>query len=234
MHTFFSLPEVVSFQNPDLRGTVTDTMGTLASAVGKDKFLPYMEKSFHLASEGLKVEASRLRESAFCFFAVMAEVLKEELAPVLPQIIPTILETLRQDDLGLGEGVTEDEAKAILNGEIDIEDTDDEDDESIDLNINSALQMEKEIGADALGEIFVNVKAAFLPYLASASEQLVELTEAFYDGARKSAFSALWKFVVTLGELQVAEEWQPGLPVVIPMFSISKRRKCRYRLILSS
>jgi len=215
MHTFFSLPEVTGFEHLDFRGTVTDTMGTLASAVGKEKFLPYLDKSFQLAFEGLKVESSRLRESAFCFFAVMADVLKDELVPVLPQIIPIILETLKQDDLDLVDKVTEEEANAILNREIDIDDTDDEDDdESIEMNVNSALQMEKEIAADALGEIFVNVKAGFLPYLATATEQLVELAETFYEGARKSAFSALWKFVVTLGELQVTEEWQPGLPVV--------------------
>jgi hypothetical protein len=81
--------------------------------------------------------------------------------------------------------------------------------------------LEKEIAADALREIFVNVKGAFLPYLATATTQLVELADTFYDGARKSALSALWTFVVTLGELQVTEAWVPGLPVVFhPSWSV--------------
>jgi hypothetical protein len=215
MHTFFSLKEVVSDENLDLRGTVTDTLGTLASAVGKEKFLPYMDKSFHLAFEGLKVDSSRLRESAYCFFAVIAAVLKDELSPVLPQIMPEIIKTLNQEDVDFGEKVGEEEAKALLNGQdVDIIDTDEDDDESLEFNVNSGLQLEKEIAADALGEIFVNVKDAFLPYLATSTEQLVELTDTFYDGARKAALSALWKFVATLGEILTTETWQPGLPVV--------------------
>jgi importin-4 len=213
MHTFFSMKEVVGIDHFDLRGCVTDTLGTIASAVGKDKFLPYMEKSFHLAFEGLKSGASRLRESAFCFFAVISEVLKDELTPILPQIMPAIVETLNQEDIDFGEKLTEDDAKALLDGGDGI-DSDDDDDESIELNVNSALQLEKEIAADALGEIFVNVKGSFLPYLQTATEQLVELADTFYEGARKAALSALWKFVVTLAELQVTEAWQPGLPVV--------------------
>jgi hypothetical protein len=217
MHTFFSLKEVVGDESFDLRGTVTDTLGTIANSVGKEKFLPYMEQSFHLAFEGIKIDSSRLRESAFCFFAVMASVLKEELTPVLPQIMPAIIETLNQEDLDFGDKVSEDQAKALLNGngDTDLLDSDeDDDDESIGLNVNSALQLEKEIAADALGEIFVYVRETFLPYLATATEQLIELADTFYEGARKSALSALWKFVLTLGEIQVTETWLPGLPVV--------------------
>ena len=233
--------EVVGLDHVDLRGCVTDVLGTIASAVRKEKFLPYMDKSFHLALEGMKVDSSRLRESAFCFFAVMADVLKDELTPALPQIMPAIFESLSQDDIDFGDKVTEDEAKALLNQNLDAldidedDDDDDDDDESIELNVNSALQMEKEIAADALGEIFINVRESFLPFLATATEQLVKLVDTFYEGARKSALSALWKFVRTLGELHQSEPWQPGLPVVCnsPFFIINFR-KFRYRLILLS
>ena len=86
------------------------------------------------------------------------------------------------------------------------------------LKVNSAIAIEKEIAADALGEIFVNVREAFLPYLQTATEQLLELADTFYEGSRKSALSSLWKFVVTLGEIQITEPWQPGLPVVCESF----------------
>lgn len=155
---------------------------------------------------------SRLRESAFIFFAVMADVLKDELVPVLPQIMPSLIETLNQDDLDLGEKLTEEQAQRLLEGN-ESEESDD-DDESIELNVNSGLQLEKEIAADSLGEIFVNVKGGFLPYLETATEQLLELADTFYYGARKSALSSLWQFVITLGELQITEDWQPGLPLV--------------------
>lgn len=215
MHTFFNMKEVVGGEHHDLRGCVTDTLGTIASAVGKEKFLPYMDKSFHLAFEGLKMDSSRLRESAFVFFAVMAEVLKDELIPVLPQIMPSLIETLNQEDIDFGDKLTEEDAKRLLEGNEDEGfESDDDDDESVELNVNSALQLEKEIAADSLGEIFINVKSGFLPYLQTATEQLLELAGTFYDGARKSALSSLWHFVVTLGGLQITEEWQPGLPLV--------------------
>jgi hypothetical protein len=214
MHTFFNMKEVVGVEHHDLRGCVTDTLGTIASAVGKEKFLPYMDKSFHLAFEGLKMDSSRLRESAFVFFAVMAEVLKDELIPVLPQIMPSLIETLNQEDIDFGDKLTEEDAKRLLEGNEDEGFESDDGDESVELNVNSALQLEKEIAADSLGEIFINVKSGFLPYLQTATEQLLELANTFYDGARKSALSALWHFVVTLGGLQITEDWQPGLPLV--------------------
>ena len=230
MHTFFNMKEVVGTEHHDLRGYVTDALGTIASAVGKEKFLPYMDKSFHLAFEGLKMDSSRLRESAFVFFAVMADVLKDELIPVLPQIMPSLIETLNQEDLEFGEKITEEDAKRLLDGNDDGFESDD-DDESVELNVNSALQLEKEIAADSLGEIFINVKSGFLPYLQTATEQLLELADTFYDGARKSALSSLWRFVVTLGELQITETWQPGLPLVILLLSINglslRKWRCR-------
>jgi hypothetical protein len=226
--------EVIGNEHHILRGCVTDTLGTIANAVGKEKFMPYMDKTFHLAFEGMKIDSSRLRESAFIFFATMAQVLEDELTPVLPEIIPGIIHTLKQEDIDFGDKVTEDEAKALLEGN-SIDTDDDDDDESIEMNVNSALQLEKEIAADSLGEIFVNVKANFLPYLAAATEQLVELADTFYEGGRKAALSALWKFVVTLGELQITEKWQPGFPVVQPPRALnSDVRKYLCRLILSN
>src|SRR5947199_2524006 len=86
----------------------------MASAIGKEKFRPYMDKSFHLAFGGLNLGSPRLRESAFCFFFSMAEVLKDEFSPVLPQIVPILLETLKQDDLAMDK-LTEDDARALLD-----------------------------------------------------------------------------------------------------------------------
>ena len=129
--------------------------------------------------------------------------------------MPSLIETLNQEDIDFGDKLTEEDAKRLLEGNEDEGfESDDDDDESVELNVNSALQLEKEIAADSLGEIFINVKSGFLPYLQTATEQLLELAGTFYDGARKSALSSLWHFVVTLGGLQITEEWQPGLPLV--------------------
>jgi len=217
VHTFFSMKEVTGQDDPELRGVVTDNLGAIASAVGKEKFLPYMDRTFQLAVEGLKIDSSRLRESAFLFYAIMSQVLGAEFGHVLPQIMPSLIETLNQEDLDLGETISEEEAISVLEngqGTEDFIDTDDDDDESIEIKVNSALQLEKEIAADAVGEIFTHSKEAFLPYLQTATEQLLELADSYYEGSRKAAISSLWKFVMTLGELQVTERYEPGLPLV--------------------
>jgi importin-4 len=183
--------------------------------LGKEQFLPYMDKSFQLAIEGMKSDQSRLRESAFGFFAVVASVLEKELHPALPEIISTIFHTLEQDEFELDEKTAVEEIGPLLNGESDIVDTDDEDDdESLQFNVSSGLNLEKEVAAYALGEIFVKTEEHFLPYLKKATEELIEQADSYVEGSRKAALVALWKFVMTLAKLQVTEPWQPGLPVV--------------------
>jgi importin-4 len=203
--------QITSFDEVDLRGSITDTLGTIAGAVGREHFEPYLRQSVSVAMEGMKSDFSRLRESGFCFFAVLASVLKSDMTQLVPDIMLAINRTLKQEDLDFGEKG---------NGPVVVEedeDTDEEDDVSLELNVNSAIQLEKEIAADAVGELFLNVGEGFLPYLDETAERLAELTETFYEGARKAALGSLWKFVITLGEIMVTEPWEPGLPVVFPI-----------------
>jgi hypothetical protein len=92
----------------DLRGVATDTVGTIADAVGADVFRPYFQDMMKSAFEALTMDNSRLRESSFIFFGVMAQVFEGEFSPYLPQCVPALIASLQQsenvdEDLDEGE-----------------------------------------------------------------------------------------------------------------------------------
>lgn len=82
----------------DLRGVATDTIGTIADAVGADVFRPYFQNLMKAAFEALTMDNTRLRESSFIFFGVMAQVFEDEFAPYLPQCVPALVASCQQNE----------------------------------------------------------------------------------------------------------------------------------------
>jgi hypothetical protein len=82
----------------DLRGVATDTIGTIAEAVGSDMFRPYFQGIMKAAFEALHMDNTRLRESSFIFFGVMAQVFEEDFAVYLPQVVPALIKSCQQDE----------------------------------------------------------------------------------------------------------------------------------------
>jgi importin-4 len=236
METLFKMPELVDPARFELRASITDTFAFIASAAGTDIFQDHFERTFKFAFEGLKIGAPRLREAAFCFFSIMAEVLKDKMAFTLPDIMPHLIKTLAQDELGVDTEIVKENgdynaanlieklgnidyhANFIEHSKLLEASSDSEDDESIDINVNSALLLEKVVAAEAVGELCKHIGEAFFPYLAETTSILVEMADSYFQGGQKAALGALWKFVMTLGKIQVTEDWQPGLPVVCGLF----------------
>jgi hypothetical protein len=82
-----------------LRAVAQDTVGTLAEAVGKDRFKPYFEPVMKLALEGTTLNLPSLRECSFLFFSVMARVYEEEFGPFVGTIVPMIFNSLHQSEV---------------------------------------------------------------------------------------------------------------------------------------
>ncbi|QSL66265.1 hypothetical protein MERGE_000642 [Pneumocystis wakefieldiae] len=173
----------------ELRGMVTDTLGTIAETVGKEKFAPYIEYVVQSAYRGMQIDYPRLRECLFCFFAILARLYKRDFAPFLHVVIPALIQSLDKDD---SDDIFKDsdENDSIKNFD------DDKDDTLLDMSkVNSAITMEKEIAIDALGEICSHTEELFIPYLEDSKEKLINLSTHFYEGVRKATISSLWKFV---------------------------------------
>ena len=75
-----------------------DALGTFAEAVGKDVFRPFFPEMMKHAFTGIETGNSRLKECSFLFFGVMARVFEEEFAPYLPNVVPVLMESLKQDE----------------------------------------------------------------------------------------------------------------------------------------
>ena len=205
----------------DLRGISTDTIGTFAEAVGPEMFRPYLPELMKVIVDSLELDQPRLRECAYIFFAVMGRVFGAEFGPYLPHIVPKMLASFHQSEHDPVPGAPGD---GTVSG-IGFAPDDEEDDGFVDmdelndafLNVSTAVAVEKEVAADALGELFTHTREAFLPYVEQATEDLVSLVSHFYQGIRKSSIAALFTFINTLHELSNAPAWQPGAVVKVPL-----------------
>lgn len=96
---FLSLSD--SEEGIDLRSISQDTIGTLAEAVGKETFAPFVEGTIQAAVDAMLVEGedvTPLREASFGSFAVLAKVYGEEFATYLPTVMPILLETIQKNE----------------------------------------------------------------------------------------------------------------------------------------
>lgn len=91
-----------------LRGRALECMGHIAIAVGKDVFRPYFAATMQCACEGLTFDNTELHEFAYAVFANLAKVMEQEFSPCLGDLVPHLLDVLKQDD-GLLERQAENE-----------------------------------------------------------------------------------------------------------------------------
>lgn len=95
---FLSL--VTEGEEMDLRGIAQDTVGTLAEAVGKETFRPYLAPLMDTALRAIAVpNAPQLKECSYIFFAVIARAYTEEFGVYLPTVMPILLAAISQQDL---------------------------------------------------------------------------------------------------------------------------------------
>lgn len=87
-----------SDEQSDLRGVATDTIGTLADAVGSVIFRPHFYDLMQAAFDALTMDNTRLRESSFICFGVMAQVFESDFAPYLPKCVPALVASCQQKE----------------------------------------------------------------------------------------------------------------------------------------
>lgn len=143
-----------------LRGRALECMGHMAIAVGKENFRPYFAPTMKCACEGLTTESTDLKEFAYALFANLSKVMGEEFAPVLGELVPHLVEVIRQDEGSLEQA--EETKEAFGN----LDDSDDEGEGgNYVLQVRTALLEAKKGAITALGEMSAHTGAAFVPYL---------------------------------------------------------------------
>lgn len=226
----------------DLRGVATDTVGTIAEAVGAELFRPYFQDMMKASFEALTMDNTRLRESSFIFFGVMASVFEGEFAVFLPQCVPALVASCQQsesdedlDEILGGQGAARVAAEAFATGAagkgVTVADAEDEELDETDLadldamfsKVNSAIAIEKEVAADTIGELFNATKSAFLPYIEETMTVLIDLLDHYYEGIRKAAVGALFQFIKAFYELSNPADWVPGAVPSVPLHADVKK-----------
>jgi hypothetical protein len=237
-NTMKALSEYVTIKDStdelNLRGTVCDAMGSMATAVGPAAFQPYVQPLMQASEEGLHLGHPRLRETSYILWSTLAKVYEEEFTPFLDGVVKALLESLNQeeDDLEVELG---EEAKDLLGTEViiqgkkikvasatdipedldDMEDGDDDEDWD-DLSAVTAVALEKEIAVEVIGDILSHTRKNFVPYFEKTVETTVGLVEHSYEGVRKAAIGTLWRAYACLWALMedhTGEKWTPGLPL---------------------
>ncbi|CAG8721801.1 8732_t:CDS:10, partial [Cetraspora pellucida] len=188
-----------------LRGVATDTVGAIAEAVGKEVIQPYVDDIMRLAIEGLHKDSARLRECSYCLFAVLSRVFKEEFASYLSTIMPQLIKSCQMEEHTI----------LSVEEEEDLCDLDIDDEEDTEITIGTAVVDEKEVAAEAIGEIFENTRSHFLPYVESTLQELIKLSNHHSESVRKVVVGSLFSFLATFYSMSNSTKWEPGLPVKV-------------------
>lgn len=100
--TMKALSEYVTLKDSteelDLRGTVCDSMGSMATAVGAKAFQPYVQPLMQASEEALHLGHPRLRETSYILWSTLAKVYQEEFTPFLDGVVKGLMESLEQEE----------------------------------------------------------------------------------------------------------------------------------------
>ncbi|PLW48719.1 hypothetical protein PCASD_03169 [Puccinia coronata f. sp. avenae] len=208
-------------EEQELRGVAQDTVGTLASAVGKEKFRPFLEGCLTIAFEAIDLNSPSLRECSMIFFGTLAKVYEAEFVAYLPRVMPAVFASLGQVEEDDGTVLPSEMIKGFKAADdeedeaeedsafIDVEDIDLDDDDL--MKTTTAVAVEKSVAADAVSELFEYTKASFLPYLETSIKSLTPLLTHFYPTTRKAAATTLLSFISTAHEISDSPKFEPGI-----------------------
>ncbi|KAM3079655.1 hypothetical protein ACMFMG_006068 [Clarireedia jacksonii] len=227
----------------DLRATVCDAIGSMATAVGPKVFEPYVRDIMATSEEALHLDHPRLKETSYILWSTLAKIYEEEFTPYLDGVVNALAASLAQQEdnleveLGqhaqdlLGQEVIVAGKKVKVAAATDVETGDMEDDEEDeddwdDLTAVTAVALEKEVAVEVIGDILTHTRGKYMPYFEKTVEAVMPLVEHSYEGVRKTAISTLWRAYACLFSMmedQTNTKWTPGLPLnVQPSAELTK------------
>ena len=224
----------------NIRRIVTDAMGRIAVAVGREAFQPYVAPLMRASEEALQLEDEELRESSYILWSYMVKVYGEDFEPFLEGVVKGLFVCLDQEEDSMTlDADSEDALEKIvarINGnkklsdkrlkdvdisellvakgaEIETIDVEDDDDvESIGLGPATAISMEKEIAVGVMGDVLEYSKAKFLPYFQKTVEMMVTMAHHPYHGVRQSAVETLLRAYESLWQIETDKGMEKWKP----------------------
>lgn len=197
-----NIPELTEPQT-NLCGNTIDALGSIAVSVGKETFHPYAEPLIEAAYRCIQSENTKLKECGFIFVGTLARVYGKDFSVFVEKLAVEIFKCLDQEEFGsLDEYLDEENDDIGMEADKDIMEQ---------LNISSAIAIEKEYATDALADLLEASQENF-PELEKAIKVLSDQCEHFAEGIRKSSINALWRVYLTWAALDNEGPWTPGFP----------------------
>ncbi|XP_018320441.1 importin-4 isoform X2 [Agrilus planipennis] len=217
--------------NYHLRSEALECLATLAQSIGNENFKPLAAETMKLGMQILeKSDDPDTRRSVYMLFASLASVMKEELSPILPQVVEQMINTIQSsegiethyaDDEKDGADIYDDlsDSEDDLEEDIEIGSDTDTDSTQCKYSVENAYIDEKEQACITLRELCRNVGTPFLPYLEKSFEEIFKLINFPQNEIRKSSIEALQQFCIGLHETNTHEGRQAcfkALQMLIP------------------
>ncbi|CAD7003293.1 unnamed protein product [Ceratitis capitata] len=209
-----------------LRPQAIDTLAALARTIGKQNFMPLATDTMTFALNLLEnAEDPDVRRALYNLIASLAEVVNEEMASVFPKVIERMFDSILSTEEVVPEfkdddGVPAPADEADENGEdIDIEHSDDEDDDLDNIagySVENSYLDEKEEAILALKEFAEHTGTAFIPYLEKSYQNVYKMIDHPQEDIRKVSIDALSSFVVALFKQQDVQGVANAITILIP------------------
>ncbi|KAK4877680.1 hypothetical protein RN001_010186 [Aquatica leii] len=187
-----------------------DCLAVIAQTIGNDNFRPLAQETLQL---GLRILDNSTdpdnRRAAYALVGALAVVLKEELSPVLPNVVEQMIGTIQNDKDGV-DLYDDSESDNEFEEDIEIASSTTDDSEQCKYMVENSYVDEKEQACRTLKELCANVGAPFLPFLEKSFQEVFKLLNFPQDDMRKAAVDTLQEFCLMLNKVNT-EEGKQGL-----------------------
>lgn len=193
MKMMMSLLAVTKDEHLVMRARAMECCGSIALAIGKDKFNVYFQDVLRAAVAGMELDFFELREATYHFFGGLAEAYENDFTPLLPTVMSFLLATCHSDD-----GVVIYSKKGALGDDPEMSDPDDEEDlddfedesKRLNFSIRTGALDEKVAAVTCMATIVESVGKPWLPYLEKSLTALDELQEYPHHYVRHAVVTA--------------------------------------------
>ena len=195
-----------------IRGRALECLGHIALGVGKERFksLPYFERGMQSVAGAEILKDESLREFSYVFISNSVKAMGDDFVPILPQLVPILLDVVREDE----EGVNDE----------DDEDYDPNDDDSNLVFVRSAhgFVNTKKAAVGALGDLAENCGEDYHTFLLSTFEVIAGESSgqaavySYHDAIRSEAMTTLPQLVSVVCEKYKLSRPTQGEQMALP------------------
>jgi len=196
------------------RARATECAGLVLQSIGREQCsrLPVAGHIVHAALQGLlTIDDTELREWSYGFFHHLADTIKEDVTPLMSQIVDKALASLDLADEGRAE-----EREGEEGGEREEEDDDDDDDDDDDagtrrFSVRTGVMDEKCAATLCLGSLARAAGQHFMKQMADVIPAVVEMTQYFHEDVRRQAYGTCAGLIVAVFRATVAGAVNPAM-----------------------